>query len=1313
MIREEKRIESNDNSTLNKSKGSMKKKEVKKRKEVCNVKVKEVVQNESNPIEKGSKNEKETKKVHWIDSKMLYEENDDSEKVEEADSASTIKHSTLFSDEDLTNIEKNNVKVVEEDSEYELEDKLYPVQLSSDFVSSRVDDGYCDFDKSKVDFSNGDFDSIDNSTLKRNGCDTDEKNNSKTVISSNIENEKVRTDSMNNEDVVNERIEKCTNIECDNEGYTEEDWLNWFQKELCKGDEQIKAKTLKTEVKEMYDNKSKGTKNNYQEVNSVDYNPKWKTNVIKNPDCNVTEDLIMFIESDFMNMRVMGTLEGRSIPLLVDTGAGQAMISHQCWEELGRPKLQKIESSLRWSSASGHNIHVYGKATLEFELNERKIKFPFVVADNLNCNCILGINILYHMGIVINVRESKLSFIDRLEEIPVKIHSRDVDRNVFKIYNKRKLKLLPKERNIVRGSISSSQIEGKTVLIEPLDNDVEEIKVASCINVVRNNEVLYEVFNPTNEEVYLKNYEEMAKFSVIPDDIMEKYDKNDDKRVNNINNVHTIDKSSNEKEKIEEDEPFEVSFEKSNLNNEQKQKLIQTLSNFKDVFVSSSKAPGRTKLLKFEIDTADHKPVRNNPYRISQHESEIMEKEIDQYLKLGLIRPSQSPWSSPVLMIRKPDGGIRFCIDYRKLNNITIKDSYPLPRIDDLLDVLGGAKYFSSMDIASEYWNVPMKEESIPKTAFTCKFGLYEWVVMPFGLTNAPAAFQKLMDEVLRTLKWKICLVYLDDCVIFSQSFRSHIERLKTVLERFRAAGFRLKLKKCYWGRSSIPFLGHLITNQGILPNPAKVITVMKAKAPVDVSSLRSFTGLTSYFRRFIKGYANIVAPLERLKQKDVRWNWSDDCKEAFEILKRKLCQPPILAYPNWSISFEIHTDACVNAISAILCQKQNGRVRVISYAGRVTSKAEKKYGITELECLAAVYGVKKYRCYVEGRKFTLVTDHSALSWLFKSNSKSNNRRLMRWIIELQSYNFETKYRPGKQHGCADGISRILSIISFRENNRTNDLFTIQLRSGKSYGEEEKKKVKQENKNNKLLSNCTKNMKNSIETSTKKDSESKNLKEINLDFETTKICSEDIKELKTEQLKCTWMFPYIIYLKERALPTNIKVCRILKKNIHKFVLDRNGVLNRIIKISRRLRSENNSTISKQVICVPYEYCNEVLKKCHDDIYSGHLGRTKTWERIRERFYWPGMYEDVKRYVTSCEECMKFKGERNFKLGKRQRMPIESLIGPFDFIVADAIGPLPITKNRNRYIITITDYFTRWAEAVAVPDLKSSTWLRVL
>ncbi|KAG3044380.1 hypothetical protein PC122_g24858 [Phytophthora cactorum] len=285
-------------------------------------------------------------------------------------------------------------------------------------------------------------------------------------------------------------------------------------------------------------------------------------------------------------------------------------------------------------------------------------------------------------------------------------------------------------------------------------------------------------------------------------------------------------------------------------------------------------------------------------------------------------------------MIRKRDGGIRFCIDYRKLNAVTVKDSYPMPLIDDILDVLGNAKLFSTLDTASGYWNVPMDPDSAEKTGFTSKFGLYEWLVMPFGLCNAVPAFERVMENVLVDVKRRTCLVYLDDCVVFSDDFPTHLNRVRRGLERFRAVGFKLKMKKCHWGRDQVAFLGHIVTPTGTLPNPEKAKAVMNIERPHDLHTVRAFLGLTSYFRRYIPGFAAIAAPFERLKQKTV----------AFRQLQRALVKPPILVYPNFKKWFKLYVDSSHLAVGACLMQKVDKRDRAIANASKLLVGSQRKW---------------------------------------------------------------------------------------------------------------------------------------------------------------------------------------------------------------------------------------------------------------------------------------------------------------------------------------------------------------------------------
>ncbi|KAF0772430.1 hypothetical protein AaE_002297 [Aphanomyces astaci] len=424
-----------------------------------------------------------------------------------------------------------------------------------------------------------------------------------------------------------------------------------------------------------------------------------------------------------------------------------------------------------------------------------------------------------------------------------------------------------------------------------------------------------------------------------------------------------------------------INWEGSDLSLDQREVLRKELLQF-DIFVTTSKAPGRTDLVKCHVNTGDASPIKQAPYRVSQKEGELMEAEIQQYLDLGLIRSSTSPRASPVLMIRKPDGSIRFCIDYRKLNDVTIKDCYPMPRIDDLLDVLGKAKYFSTMDVASGYWNVRMAEDSIAKTAFTCNTPIRTAYGgspqgVPRGFWNPPSSAQTSLDVPAgRLIQVENVQMSLGQVV-------------RSVLGEVRA----------------------------------------EDQTVAERGEVRAFLGLAGYFRRFIKRYAAISRPLERLKTAEL-FQWDGDYDVALDKLKRALASPPILAYPDFGLPFIVYVDACPIAVGAVLMQKQSGRERVIAYASQALNQTQqrwinKKDGTSEIECFGIVWATSKFRAYLDRRHFTLYTDHVALAWLFKSGSHSTNAKLARWVSHLQSFQFTVTHRLGVNMGCADGLSRL------------------------------------------------------------------------------------------------------------------------------------------------------------------------------------------------------------------------------------------------------------------------------------------------
>ena len=374
------------------------------------------------------------------------------------------------------------------------------------------------------------------------------------------------------------------------------------------------------------------------------------------------------------------------------------------------------------------------------------------------------------------------------------------------------------------------------------------------------------------------------------------------------------------------------------------------------------------------------------------------------------------------LSCKKKDGKKRFCIDYRRLNDVTIKDAYPLPRVDETLDHLSDSRWFSSMDMNAGYWQVKVEEADEPKTAFPSRRGLFEFQVMPFGLCNAPATFERLMEIVLAGLHWEICLIYLDDVIVTGKTFDDMLTNLSTVLERFRDAGLKLKPNKCHLFAEEVEFLGHLISSEGIRTDPKKTEAIRTWPIPGCLRDVRSLLGLCSYYRRFIYRFAELAKPLHRLTEKDVKFDWTPDCMLAFESLKQKLTGAPVLSQPDFREPFILDTDASDMAIAAVLSHKQNGEEKVVAFASRALSKSERKYCVTRKELLAVVHFVKYYRHYLYGRQFLLRTDHSSLRWIM--NFKDPEGQLARWLEILSVYDMKIEHRPGRLHGNADALSR-------------------------------------------------------------------------------------------------------------------------------------------------------------------------------------------------------------------------------------------------------------------------------------------------
>ena len=452
-------------------------------------------------------------------------------------------------------------------------------------------------------------------------------------------------------------------------------------------------------------------------------------------------------------------------------------------------------------------------------------------------------------------------------------------------------------------------------------------------------------------------------------------------------------------------------------------KFNQLLRRNADVFSVNDDSIGNCKINPMHIETTGP-PISLPAYRTPIHKRKLVDDAIDEMLNQQIIRPSISSWAAPVTLIPKKDGTTRFCVDYRKLNDVTVKDQYPIRNIKTIFDSLGGSTVFSALDLRSGYHQIRLDQETIPKSAFVCHRGLFEFLKMPFGLATAPSWFQRIMDTVLEGLIGKICLVYLDDIVVFSPNEEDHLKHLQLVFDRLRSAGLRLKPTKCHIGLKQIKLLGHVVSADGISSDPEKVKAIQLLPTPTNIKQVRCFLGMTGYYRDLIPRYADIAEPLVNLTRKHVRFQWQAQQEEAFNALKRSLISRRIMAAPRLDRPFKLYTDASDVAVGAILVQDDDkGVERVIQYVSHALSPVQRRWACIEREAYAIIYAIEKLRPYLYGAKFLILTDHKPLRSLF--TKQMANTRIQRWSILLSEFGAKICYHKGKLNVRADLLFRM------------------------------------------------------------------------------------------------------------------------------------------------------------------------------------------------------------------------------------------------------------------------------------------------
>lgn len=731
------------------------------------------------------------------------------------------------------------------------------------------------------------------------------------------------------------------------------------------------------------------------------------------------------------------------------------------------------------------------------------------------------------------------------------------------------------------------------------------------------------------------------------------------------------------------------------LNVEERTNLELLCAQYADVFYLEGEPLTFTNKIKHSIKTTDEVPVYTKSYRYPYVHRQEVQEQIGKMLEQGIIRPSNSAWSSPIWVVAKKADASgkakwRIVVDFRKLNEKTVDDKYPIPNIADVLDKLGNCQYFTTLDLASGFYQVEMNPEDIPKTAFNVEHGHFEFLRMPMGLKNSPSTFQRVMDNVLRELQNTICLVYLDDIIVFSTSLQEHIINLEKVFKKLRESNFKIQMDKSEFLKLETAYLGHVISKDGIKPNPDKISAIKNYPLPNTRTEIKRFLGLLGYYRKFIPDFAKITKPLTQCLKKGSKIVQDQNYIQCFEKCKTLLVNDPILQYPDFSKEFILTTDASNLAIGAVLSQGPIGSDKPIAYASRTLNSSEINYSTIEKELLAIVWATKYFRPYLFGRKFKIMTDHRPLQWVM--NMKEPNSRLTRWRLRLSEYDYTVIYKPGKINSNADALSRIeihneessSIVVNTSDKSDSERTRSIDSRTDSIHSDLESPILEvpiTDDPLNRFSRQIVFNVVGNIKIKP----------HITHPFETyTKTCIQ-ISKSNLEQ-------DVIDAIKEYVTP-GIKTGILINSSIEMY---------KIIPVIQRYfkNSAMNLVLSKLEVEDVKDYLKqqEIIKNYHEG-KTNHRGINECYLALSKHYFWPKMKDQISKFINECLICGQAKYDRNPVRPRYQIVPPPTK--PFEVVHLDLFS-----VDSNKYL-TIIDAFSKYAQAYSLRDATAVSVIQAL
>lgn len=979
---------------------------------------------------------------------------------------------------------------------------------------------------------------------------------------------------------------------------------------------------------------------------------------------------------------------------LLDTGSTVSTISETLFKQVLAGKgvlMQPLDEILRIECASGDMLPYVGYVELEVQLphltNNKETSLFLVVPDtnyNQRVSALVGTNVLKLLMAGCK-REHGIQFIQRANlstpwRLAFKCMSMQEQRDrraggcleLIKCASRETMKILPNQTMTVPGFVCDAVVSDCWSLFQSTDRTTLPDGVEVTPAVIHNKgkpEVLYlEISNPTGGTVVIQPRAllcELQQVSIEESGLVGQ----------DGNNEIVGDSGSQPGPAFLET----FNLEATDLTGNQLRQAKELLMEYQDIFSRGEFDIGHTTTIRHNIKLSDETPFKMRHRHIPPAMYQEVKDHLRQLLECGVIESSSSPFASPVVLVRKKNGALRFCVDYRQLNSRTIKDSYALPRIEEMIDNLGGCRYFSSLDMRAGYYQVEVEEADKEKTAFTVgPLGFYQFTKLPFGLCNSPATFQRLMERAFGELHMSECFSFLDDVIVPGHDFGESLRHLQHVFQKVRENHLKLNSGKCELFRRKVSYCGHVISEKGVETDPKKTARIESWKVPENVKELRTFLGFAGYYRRFVQGFSKTSKPLNDLlggcsgrkkgrkaKVEIPPWHWGEEQQEAFEALRHCLATPPILAYPNYDLPFILHTDASGEGLGAVLCQEQDEKVRVIAYASRRVSKAEQRYPAHKLEFLALKWAVtEKFHDYLYGHQFTAWTDNNPLTYVLTTAKLDATGH--RWLAALAAYSFDIKYRPGHVNTDADILSRL---------------------PGTGALDDGYKKISSESVGAICKATMVDAWVDTLCMSTQVLEDEYGL------FGGEMVTPRDWRTAQRDDPIIGPFLPYVLN-KVRPAPHRLPPGYESRKMIDEFphLQMRRGVLYRVT---------NRDGGEKKQLVLPREFRAMALEGLHD--HMGHLGRDRTLSLVRDRFYWPRMTTDVEERIRACGRCLKRRGPTN------QRAELVSIqtTQPLELVCMDFLT-LEMSKGGYQNILVITDHFTRYSQAIPTKNQTAKT-----